>query len=373
LRSARVEGIGRTMTDLEVFVALNMLPRVGPVRVKKLLETFGSPQEILRARRKDLLGVQGIGPEVAESITSRDEHCCPAEEIERARKFGATIVTQGDSSYPPLLREIHDPPILLYVWGALEKCHAIGVVGTRKPSHYAVECAKKLAYQLAYAGLAVASGLARGIDTAAHQAALAAKGRTIAVLGSGLDLLYPPENRELAERIAASGAVVTEFPMKTAADRQTFPIRNRIISGLSAGLLVIEAGTKSGALISAAQAAEQGRSLYAVPGRIDQPGAAGSNRLIQQGAKLVTGAQDILDDFGLLFPSTPDLARPAPPPDLTTKEQSVRDAIGDDETPMDAIISKCGLPTQEVSSTLLALEMRKLVKQLPGSRFVKTQ
>ena len=215
--------------------------------------------------------------------------------------------------------------------------------------------------------------LARHVAEWMTSAALAAKGRTIGVLGSGLDLLYPPENRELAGKIAATGAVITEFPMTTAADRQTFPMRNRIISGLSAGLLVVEAGASSGALISAAQAAEQGRSIYAVPGRIDQPGAIGSNRLIQQGAKLVTSAQDILDDFGLLFPKTPELLRPQAELNLTPAEQSIRDSIGDDETPIDAIISKCGLPTHEVSSTLLALEMRKLVKQLPGSRFVKIQ
>ena len=297
----------------------------------------------------------------------------PRRKLSAPGSIGAAIITKNDPSYPALLKQIHDPPMVLYVWGALRDSHAIGIVGTRKPSHYAAECAKKLAYQLAYSGVTIASGLARGIDTAAHQAALAARGRTIAVLGSGLDLLYPPENRELAEKIATSGAVITEFPMKTAADRQTFPMRNRIISGLSAGLLVVEAGAVSGALISATQAAEQGRSIYAVPGRIDHPGAIGSNRLIQQGAKLVTSAQDILDDFGLLFPKTPDLVRPATELNLTPAERSVRESIGDDETPIDAIISKCGLPTHEVSSTLLALEMRRLVKQLPGSRFVKIQ
>ncbi|MFZ0710425.1 MAG: DNA-processing protein DprA [Terrimicrobiaceae bacterium] len=361
------------MTETEAFVALNMLPKIGPVRVRRLLEVFGSPQGILRAKQEELRRIQGIGIQVAESLATWETQADPAVEIDRARKFGATIVTQNDPSYPGPLKEIHDPPIVLYVWGALTHSHAIGIVGTRKPSHYAAECAKKLAYQLAYSGLTVVSGLARGIDTAAHQAALAAKGRTIGVLGSGLDLLYPPENRELAGKIAATGAVITEFPMTTAADRQTFPMRNRIISGLSAGLLVVEAGASSGALISAAQAAEQGRSIYAVPGRIDQPGAIGSNRLIQQGAKLVTSAQDILDDFGLLFPKTPELLRPQAELNLTPAEQSIRDSIGDDETPIDAIISKCGLPTHEVSSTLLALEMRKLVKQLPGSRFVKIQ
>ena len=361
------------MTETEAFVALNMLPHVGPVRVRRLLEIFASPQGILEAKPKDLRSVQGIGHEVAESIISWALHSDPLAEIECAVQRGAAIITQSDPRYPPLLKEIHAPPIVLYVWGDLTNSPAIAVVGTRKPSHYAAESAKKLAYQLAYAGLTVASGLARGIDTAAHQAALAAKGTTIAVLGSGLDHLYPPENRELAEKIACSGAVITEFSMKTAADRQTFPMRNRIISGMSTALLVVEASLTSGALISAAQAAEQGRSIYAVPGRIDHPGAMGSNRLIQQGAKLVTSAQDILDDFGLLFPKSPDLAPPALVLNLTPAERTVRESIGDDETPIDAIISKCGLPTHEVSSTLLALEMRKLVKQLPGSRFVKIQ
>jgi DNA processing protein len=374
LHRAPIEGMGPgTMTQTEAFVALNMLPRVGPVRVRKLLEVFGSPQGILQARPAELRNVQGVGTEVAESIASWETNSSLKEELDRIRAFGATIITQADPSYPALLREIHDPPMVLYVWGELRDSHVIGIVGTRKPSHYAAECTKKLAYQLAYAGLTVASGLARGIDTAAHQAALAAKGRTIAVLGSGLGALYPPENRELAERISGSGAVITEFPMTTLADRQTFPMRNRIISGLSAGLLVVEAGAASGALISATQAADQGRSIYAVPGRIDHPGAIGSNRLIQQGAKLVTSAQDILDDFGLLFRETPNLARPVAELDLTPIERRVHESIGDEETPIDTIIAKCGLPTREVSSTLLALEMRKLVKQLPGSRFVKIQ
>jgi DNA processing protein len=361
------------MTQTEAFMALNMLPRIGPVRVRKLLEVFGSPEQILEAKTGDLRNVQGIGNEVADSILSWRSHAKLEAEIERVAKFGATIITQADPAYPALLREIHDPPIVLYVWGTLGNPHAVGIVGTRNPSHYAAECAKKLAYQLAYAGLTVVSGLARGIDTAAHRAALAAKGRTVAVLGSGLDALYPPENRELAERISESGAVISEFPMTTVADRQTFPMRNRIISGLSAGLLVVEAGAASGALISASQAADQGRSIYAVPGRIDQPKAIGSNRLIQQGAKLVTSAQDILDDFGLLFPEIPELTRSTRSPNLTASERRVHESIGDDETPIDTIIAKSGLPTHEVSSTLLALEMRKLVKQLPGSRFVKIQ
>jgi DNA processing protein len=214
------------------------------------------------------------------------------------------------------------------------------------------------------------SGLARGIDTAAHQGALAAKGRTIAVIGSGLLSIYPPENQPLAEKIATSGAVITEFSMRVKADRQTFPMRNRIISGCSFGVLVVEAGAQSGALISANQAGEQGRSIYAVPGRIDNPSAIGSNRLIQQGAKLVTSAADVLDDMGLLFAEKPALSRP-PPPELTGHEATIHAAIQDDEIHIDALVESCGLPIHIVSSTLLALEMKKLVRSRPGGHFVK--
>lgn len=362
------------MTDPEAFVALNMLPRIGPVRVRRLLERFGSPAAVLAANRDGLSRVPGVTPGAVDSLVNWQKHADPAAEIARAERAGVRIVTQADAAYPALLAEIHDPPLVLYVRGELPVGTAIGVVGTRTPSHYAAECAKKLSYQLAYAGMTVVSGLARGIDTAAHQAALAARGKTIAVLGSGMEALYPPENAALAERIAdGGGAVVTEFSMQVTADRQTFPMRNRIITGLSSGLLVVEAGTTSGSLISATQAGEQGRSIYAVPGRIDHPKALGSNRLIQQGAKLVLSAQDILDDLGLLFAEQPELSPPSPSVTLSALEEAVRDAIGEDETALDAIIAKCGLPTPQVSSTLLALEMRKLVKQLPGSRFVKIQ
>jgi DNA processing protein len=237
-----------------------------------------------------------------------------------------------------------------------------------------MESAKKLSYQLAYAGLTVISGLARGIDTAAHQGALAAKGRTIAVIGSGLSKLYPPENAALAEKIrSGNGAVVSEFSMEIEPDRQTFPMRNRIISGWSHGLLVVEAGLNSGALITVAQALEQGRSVYAVPGHINAPSAQGSNRLIQQGAKLVMDANDLLDDLQILLPET----KPSPEaavralPMLTADERRVYEAIETTETSIDAIAMKAELPSGTVSSTLLRLELKRLVKQLPGKYFVK--
>jgi DNA processing protein len=320
-----------------------------------------------------LSAVDGIGRALADNITRWQEFADPAAELKKAADLGAHVITAQDDEYPSALREIHDPPIVLYVRGHLpdRDRHTVAVVGSRKCSHYATECAKKLSFQMAYAGLTVVSGLARGIDTAAHQGALAAKGRTIAVIGSGLGELYPPENAELAERIAASGAVVSEFPIDTKPDRQTFPIRNRIVTGMSFGVLVVEAGANSGALISANMAAEQGRTLYAVPGRIDSPAALGSNRLIQQGAKLVISVDDILDDLPLVFKNRPDLPVAAPIADLTPDQQKILDALGTDETALDSVIATSGLTAAAVSSTLLALEMRRLVKQLPGKRFVK--
>lgn len=360
------------MTDAEAYIALNMVPRIGPVRVRRLLDAIGSPVDVLRAPASRLEAIDGIGPEAAKSIRDWESRVDLSSELALVREFGARVLTLADPGYPRLLREIHDPPTVLYVHGdILERDrYAIGVIGTRKPSHYAADCTKKLSYQLAYSGVTVVSGLARGVDTSAHQAALAAKGRTIAVLGSGLMELYPPENKALAEKISTSGAVITEFSMRIKADRQTFPMRNRIISGCSFGVLVVEAGARSGALISANQAGEQGRSIYAVPGRIDNPGAIGSNRLIQQGAKLVTSSADILDDMGLLFAEKPQLAA-APKPELAGNEATIHAAIGDDEAHIDVVIERSGLPSHIVSSTLLALEMKKLVRQLPGSRFVR--
>ncbi len=363
------------MTALEARIALNMVPNLGPVRLRKLLEVFGSPEKIMLSGGAALRQVPGIGSEVADAIAQWESHVDLQAELDRIRDFGAHVITPDDAEYPRHLREIHNPPILLYVWGALTGAdhRAISIVGSRKTSHYGAESAKKLSYQLAYAGLTVVSGLARGIDTAAHQGALAAKGRTVAVIGSGLLDLYPPENSGLAEKIATSGAVVSEFPMTFPPSPQTFPYRNRIVAGWGEGLLVVEAGMNSGALITAGQALEQGRLVYAVPGQIDKPTAAGSNRLIQQGAKLVSGTHDILDDLGALFPERPaPEASPAARLDrLSAEERAILDAVEKDETPLDSIVAKTQLSTHKVTSTLLALEMKRLVRQLPGPQFVR--
>ncbi|MEY2559252.1 MAG: processing protein, partial [Verrucomicrobiota bacterium] len=250
------------MTPTEACIALNMLPTMGPVRLRKLLEVFETPDRVLATRRDALRAVEGIGPDVADQIVQWETIVDLPAELERIRQFGANVITAESPLYPRQLREIHAPPIVLYVWGELTERdqHAIAIIGSRRTTHYGLESAKKLSYQLAYAGLTVISGLARGIDTAAHQGALAAKGRTVAVIGSGLSKLYPPENAALAEKIrSGNGAIVSEFSMEIEPDRQTFPMRNRIISGWSHGLLVVEAGLNSGALITVTQALEQGR------------------------------------------------------------------------------------------------------------------
>lgn len=362
------------MTEKEACIALNMVPNLGPMRLRKLLEVFETPERVLRARGSELKAVEGIGTELANAIASWEQQVDLEGELKRIEEFGAHVVTQASPEYPHELRQIYNPPILLYVWGTLtERDHrAISVVGSRKTSHYGLESAKRLSYQLAYAGLTVVSGLARGIDTAAHQGALAAQGRTVAVIGSGLMELYPPENLGLGEKIAQSGAVVSEFPMTFPPDRKTFPYRNRIVAGWGAGLLVVEAGLKSGALITAGQALEHGRLVYAVPGQIDRPTSMGSNKLIQQGAKLVMSASDILDDLNSLFPQTAaQKAASAAPPTLSADEQAVFDVLDSTETPLDVLVTRTGLPAARISTSLLMLEMKRLVKQLPGSQFVR--
>ncbi len=361
------------MTGTEACIALNMVPHLGPVRLRKLLEVFETPERVLLATASQLRRVDGVGDEVANGIANWESIIDLSAELQRISDFGAHVITKESPAYPPALREIYNPPMVLYVFGTLsERDHrAVSVVGSRKTSHYGLQCAKKLSFQIAYAGMTVVSGLARGIDTAAHLGALAAEGRTVAVIGSGLMDLYPEENRELAEKIARSGAVVSEYPMEYPPDRQNFPYRNRIVAGWSQSLLVVEAGLNSGALITANQAIDHGRQVYAVPGPIDRPSAAGSNRLIQQGAKLVTGAEDILDDLNALFPPT-RVAAPSPAPtNLSEDEIVLLSALEEGESSLDDLVSKCSLPTQKVSSSLLALEMKRLVKKLSGQRFVK--
>jgi DNA processing protein len=402
------------MNAREAYIALNMLPGFGPVNMRKLLEMVEEPAEVFAASRRQLESIKGLRQSAREALIHWQDHVDLEGELGRVDDLGLGIVTLADPDYPPLLREIYDAPPVLYIWGALgaEDRSAIGMVGSRNVSHYGRECTHRFGYGLASAGITVVSGLARGIDTEAHKAALAARGRTIAVIGSGLGKLYPPENQELAEKIAEHGAVISELPILTRPDKGTFPMRNRIISGMSAGVLVVEAGEKSGALITARQAAEQNRNVYAVPGPIDHPSSIGANRLIQEGARLVMTPHDVLADFGSFLPGgqggryaggrSPERvlggatetggeemeldfaeeahapnqqpnAAPArrPMPNLAPKEHQVFNAIDQRSVSVDDIVQTTGLPTGEVLSQLLMLEMKGLVRQLPGKQFQK--
>jgi DNA processing protein len=298
--------------------------------------------------------------------------------LKRCEEFGCHVVTQDDAEYPELLRQIYDPPIVLYVKGSLESRDKNGValVGSRQTTHYGLEVARKLAYQLAYVGVTVVSGGARGIDTAAHQGALSAKGRTIAVLGTGINIVFPPENAELFERVAASGAIVSQYPFNRKADKQSFAIRNRIVAGMTLGTVVVEANLTSGALITANFATEYGRQIFAVPGRIDSPRSKGCHDLIKKGAKLCEGAEDILSEFEYLFPPSnrPPSANETgvlPALALSEHEQKVYDALNGEPTPMDEVIRHTGLPSSTVSVALLSLEMKRAVRQIPGKLFLR--
>jgi DNA processing protein len=364
------------MTRTEAWIALNLIPQIGPVRVRKLLEVFGSPERILAAKASEILQVEGFGSAQAQNLAAWEAQIDLEGELRKINERGLTILTRDDELYPPLLSQIYDPPIVLYVWGEVTKRdhNAIGVVGSRTATIYGMNATKKLSFQIAYSGYVVISGLARGIDTAAHEAALAAKGRTIAVIGSGIGKLYPPENQALAERIAQNGAVISEYPVDRPADKQTFPYRNRVVAGWSCGLVVVEAPLRSGSLITAQQASEQGRAVYAVPGPIDKPTSAGCNRLIQQGAKLVMDGGDILDDLMVLFPTAtkaPITEQPKLPISLTLEEEILFKAIDTEEHHIDELSTLSGLTPATVSVTLMRLEMKRLVRPLPGRRYVR--
>jgi DNA processing protein len=367
------------MDSREALVALNLIEGIGPVRVRQLMEHFGEAPAILKASKRQLLQVHGIGEETAESISNWEGMIDLGAELKRITDFGCHVLIQSDEEYPDLLRHIYDPPVVLYVKGKLtsKDKNAVAMVGSRQTTHYGLETARKLGYQLAYVGVTVVSGGARGIDTAAHQGALTAKGRTIAVLGTGINLVFPPENVELFERIAASGAVITQFPFNRPADKQTFPIRNRIVAGMTLGAVVVEANLTSGALITANFSTEYGRQVFAVPGRIDSPRSKGCHELIKKGAKLCEGAEDILSEFEYLFPPTnrppaPNETGVLPGIALSDTEQKVYGLLkSEDEISIDDVIRGSGLPASAVSVALLGLEMKKMVKQLPGKMFLR--
>ncbi|OGV68583.1 MAG: DNA protecting protein DprA [Lentisphaerae bacterium RIFOXYA12_FULL_48_11] len=357
------------MNEREAYIALNMMEKVGPVTVRAMVAGFGSAAAIFDAGKDELLRIQGIGSECAGAILNQKGELDWQGEQVKAAAIGAHIVTQIDAEYPKQLLSIHDPPLALYVQGELENrdSHSIAIVGTRHATHYGLQSAEKLAFQLATCGFTVVSGLAEGIDTMAHRAALKAKGRTIAVIGSGLDCLYPMSNKQLAQEITGCGAVISEFPMGRKPDKTTFPIRNRIVSGLSKGVIVVEAGVKSGSLITVNQAMEQGRSVFAVPGRIDSPASQGCLKLIKDGAKLVTGVDDVIAEYEFLIPPG-SLRKPevVSMPVLSSEEICLTELLSAGEQDVDSLIRRSGMKAQTVNSLLVGLEMKRIIRMQPG-------
>ena len=365
--------------DLQDWLTLHFTPGLGPAGLKQLIDYFGGPGQILDAEYGDIVTVPGVRKAAATKICSGQALEKAKKELERTEKANISIVTLNDPAYPAILRNIHDPPFLLYVKGdpkALD-CAGIGVVGARAATEYGKHVSKNLAARLARKGLTVISGLALGIDTAAHKGALAAGGKTVGILGCGIDVVYPRQNIRLFREVSESGAIATEYPMGTRPEGYHFPARNRIISGLSLGVAVVEAARKSGSLITAQLALDQGRDVFAVPGRVDSSKSEGAHRLLQDGAKLVLSVDDIIEELnpGLLG----KYFKPAENGSDNKKNFQGLDAEANriysflDVYPksIDEIIRGTGLTAQKVSELLLTMELKGMVAALPGKQYRK--
>ena len=360
--------------DVEALLCLSAVPGVGPTRLRALIGRFKTPEAVFKASVRDLVTVEGIDQITARKIKTSTDGGFAKDQLSRLNKHLARVVTFWDSEYPENLRKIYDPPAFLFVKGNLQKedKYSIGVVGTRSPSAYGKLIAEKICGELAQWGITVVSGMARGIDTLCHWGALKAGGRTVAILGSGLDVIYPNENRGLAKEIVARGALVSEFPMGTEPDAPNFPRRNRIICGMSLGTVVIEAGERSGALLTAAMALEQNREVYAVPGNINSPKSVGTNRLIKEGAKLVQSVEDIFAELGPQLNTHLKKGKLVEPKvSLTAEERKLLESLSEEPLHIDVIAQKNGLPTSRALATLLSLELKDVVKQLAGKVFIR--
>ncbi len=354
-----------------------MISGIGTITYRKLIEHLGSVASILECQKSKLEKIPGIGPRIAGRIANGPKAAEVDQEFKRAEKENVKIIPFSSDQFPHNLKQIYDPPLVLYVKGNILKSDtlALAIVGARRCSYYGRTQAERFARQLAQVGFCIVSGMARGIDTNVHTGAIKGKGRTIAVLGSGLGSVYPRENKELSEKIASNGAVISELPMSTPPNNRNFPPRNRIISGLSLGVLVIESTLRSGSSITAKWALEHGKEVFAVPGNIDSNYSRGTNKLIKDGAKLVEDINDIVEELGPLAESIhiDDNVRVEDVRGLTlnSQEKKIFSLLSSTPRDIDEIITKSGLPSSNVASILMILEVKRLVKQLSGKRFVK--
>lgn len=366
--------------DPHWWLALSRVPGVGAITYAKLLQRFGSPEAVFRASFKDLREVERVGARVAKAIKEFRDTAWVEEEMARMERLGVYLLGLGQANYPPALASIPDPPPFLYVKGEIrpEDKVAVAIVGSRAASQYGLRTTRRIARDLARHGVTIVSGMARGIDSEAHRGALEGGGRTVAVLGSGLDVVYPPENRALYQEISERGAVVTEYPFGTDPDGVHFPQRNRIISGMSLAVTIVEAAPKSGSLITASLALEHGREVFAVPGSVDSLRSRGTHQLIRQGAHLAESAEDILEELGALlgaWGAKDVVPRPSIPEQepFTPEEERLLKLLGPEPVQIDEIIKRAALGPSLATALLLQLELRGAVRQLPGKWFVKVE
>lgn len=377
--------MGESLSEEQAFLILNALPNIGPVTLNRVLaELGGDPRAVFAAGVRRLESVRGVGPVISSTIASWWEHFDLSREEDRMAKSAVMFVTTRDAAYPKLLKEINDPPIGLYRKGGYDFAQpCIAIVGSRRTTLYGQAVAKKFGAELARLGFCVVSGLARGIDTAAHEGALSVGGKTAAVLGCGIDIVYPPENLELFRRIEAEGAILSEFPFTRRADRQSFAMRNRIVAGMCAAIIVVESDVGGGSMITAKFAGDQGRLVFAVPGRIDQATSAGCHQLIRDGATLLTSVDDVLSELSYLKGLQPKPIPPKAGAEAGGGEEEVEGSLmlsdgeravltcfsGGGILSLDALAEQTGRGVGELSATLMMLELKRRVAKRADGQF----